>query len=56
MHTWIYEYHVGVNSYSIEIGKFESESEKLMFKRLNKKGVKFEFIKMCRGESTCVGV
>ena len=31
------QYHVGVNSYWIGIGKFENESEKLMYKRLNRK-------------------
>lgn len=34
--AYMKEYHVGVNSYSIEIEN-ESESEKLMFKRLNRK-------------------
>jgi len=40
---------VGVNSYWIEIEKFESESEKLMYKRLNRKRAKLEFM-------ICVGV
>jgi hypothetical protein len=31
------QYHVGVNSYWIEIGKFEGESGKVMHKRLNRK-------------------
>lgn len=35
--AYMEEYHLGVNSYWIGIGKFQSESEKLMCKRLNSK-------------------
>jgi len=36
---------VGVNSYRIEIGKFEVESGKLMCERLNRKKGKIEIYK-----------
>lgn len=39
------QYHVGVNSYWIEIGKFEGESGKLTCKRLNRKNGKIGIYK-----------